>query len=173
MDGAAIAAGKAAGRRRTRMVRMHGTVATPPSKPAPASHGRGRVPGTDTTTVNAAAAQVGVRERDFVKIRRRGEGFWCNVTACFGEVLEVEVGNDLVHNPELPFGSTLRINLSDVEDIMKPEDRTAFGELLERMFSSAPAARPVEERWATACIEAQMLWAHNWQPRVRVDRGPS
>ena len=151
------------------MVRMHGTVATPPSKPAPASHGRGRVPGTDTAAANAVA-QVGVRGRDFVKIRRRGEGFWCNVTACLGEVLEVEVGNDLVHNPELPFGSTLRINLSDVEDIMKPEDRT-FGELLERMFASAPAARPVEERWATACIEAQMAWAQNWQPRV--DRGPS
>ena len=170
MDGAAIAAGKAASRRGTRMVRMHGTVATPPPKPAPASHGGRRVPGTDTTAVNAAA-QVGVRERDFVKIRRRGEGFWCNVTACLGEVLEVEVGNDLVHNPELPFGCPLRINLSDVEDIMKHEDCTAFGELLERTFESAPAARPVEERWATACIEAQMAWAQNWQPRV--DRGPS
>ena len=171
MDGAAIAAGKAAARRGTRMVRMHGAVATPPPKPAPASHGGRRVPDTDTTAANAVVAQLGVRERDFVKIRRQGEGFWCNVTACLGEVLEVEVGNDLVHNPELPFGSPLRINLSDVEDIMKPEDCTTFGELLERMFASAPAARPVEERWATACIEAQMAWAQHW--RSRVDRGSS
>jgi hypothetical protein len=106
------------------MVRVHGTIATPPPKPAPTSHGRRRVPSIDSTAVNTAAAQMGVRERDFVKIRRRGEGFWCNVTACLGEVLEVEVGNDLVHNPELSFGSPLRINLSDVEDIMKPEDCT-------------------------------------------------
>jgi hypothetical protein len=95
------------------------------------------------------------------------------VTACSDEELEVEVGNDLVRSPELPFGFPLRINLSDVEDLMTPEDRTAFRGLLQRTFESTPAARPVEERWATACIEAQMLWAHNWQPRVRVDRGPS
>ena len=93
---------------------------------------------------------------------------------CSGEELDVEVGNGLIRSPELPFGSPLRINLSDVEDLMQPDDRTAFRELLElleRTFESAPAGRPVEERWATACIEAQMLWAHNWRPRV--DRGPS
>ena len=75
-----------------------------------------------------------------------------------------EAGSD--SGPELPFGSSLRITRSDVEDLMTPEDCTAFGELLARTFESAPAARPVEERWTAACIEAQVTWAQNWQPRV-------
>ena len=85
---------------------------------------------------------------------------------CSGEELDVEVGNDLLHSPELPFGSPLRIARSDIEDLMTPEDCTAFGELLTNTFESAPAACPVEKRWATAYIEAQVLWAQSWVPRV-------
>jgi hypothetical protein len=169
-DGAASAAVEAAACRCTRMVRMDGTVTAAPVEPAPAPHGRGRVP-ADTIAANTAVAQMYVRQGDFVKIRRRGEGFWCQVRTCSGEELDVEVGNDLIHSPELPFGSLLRITRSDIEDLMTPEDCTAFGELLTNTFESAPAARPVEERWTAACIEAQVLWAQSWQPRV--DRGPS
>ena len=152
-DGAASAAGEAATCRCTRMVRMHGTVTAAPVGPAPAPHRRGRVP-ADTVAANTAVAQMYVRQGDFVKIRRRGEGFWFQVKTCSGEELDVEVvGNDLIHSPELPFGSPLRIARSDIEDIMKPEDCWTFGELLERTFESAVevAAVHYQKKQQTVC----------------------
>ena len=44
-------------------------------------------PPHDTLTVS----QPRFKEGDFVKIRRRGEGFWCRILSCAGEALDVRV----------------------------------------------------------------------------------
>ena len=74
-------------------------------------------------------SQPRFKEGDFVKIRRRGEGFWCQILSCAGKALDVRVENDLLRSPELPLGSALRILESDVEQVMTTVDEAEFREL--------------------------------------------
>ena len=112
-------------------------------------------PPHDTLTVS----QPRFKEGDFVKIRRRGEGFWCRILSCAGEALDVRVENDLLRSPELPLGSALRILESDVEQVMTTVDEAEFRELFRTCLRAVPAAPPAE-RWAAACLAAQVIWAH-------------
>jgi hypothetical protein len=148
------------------MVRMLDDFTASPPQSAPRSGGRGRAPadatpnGTLTMDDEVASRELGqIREGDVVKIRRRGEGFWCHVRSCAGTgVMDVEIDNYLLRSPELERGSMLKISESDIEDFMTKDDEAAFRELLRRTLETTPPA-PQAERWAAASAAAQVIWA--------------
>ena len=121
----------------------------------------------DTMDDEVASRELGqIKEGDVVKIRRRGEGFWCHVRSCAGTgVMDVEIDNYLLRSPELERGSMLQISESDIEDFMTKDDEAAFRELLRRTLEATPPA-PQAERWAVACLAAQTIWAQGRRCRV-------
>ena len=136
---------------------LRGAEALPPES-APLS-GRQRVPTESAPDGTLTAAQLRFEAGSWVKIRRRDEGFWCEVVSGgTGDELEVEVANNLINNPELSLGTRLRIRHAEVIDTNTTKDEAAFRELLRRVWEAAPAAPPTE-RWAAACAAAQLIWA--------------
>ena len=155
--GARCACDRSTARPLCSLVRMlRGAAALPPES-APLS-GRQRVPTESAPDGTLTAAQLRFEAGSWVKIRRRDEGFWCEVVSGTVDELEVEVANDLIRSPELPLGTRLRIHRAEVVDTVTEEDEAAFRELLRRVWEAAPAAPPTE-RWAAACAAAQLIWA--------------
>ena len=157
MHGARCACDRGTARSLCTLVRMlRGSAASPP-EPAPLS-GRQRVSTESAPDVTLTSVRLRFQPGSWVKIRRRDEGFWCEVVHGTGDELEVEVANDLIHNPDLPLGTRLRIRQAEVVDTFTGGDEAAFRELLRRVWEAAPAAPPTE-RWAVACAAAQLIWA--------------